>query len=443
MKELPKEYAELVEVHKKNKPKAKTKATPLLVLTEQGAVRPLLSNLENIILFEPIGKSLAFNEFTQEIYFQKEPLTDTNINEFRMMVDRKYKVKFTKDDTLSVMDLVARKKSFHPIKQMITSKPWDGVKRVETIFINYLGVDDNSYTRSVARKWMAGAVARIYEPGIKFEMVPIIAGKQGLGKSTLFQKLGGDFFTDSLRSLGTTKDDFQLLIGTWIIELGELSSMNTTETDQIKSFVSAKSDKIRLPYAKTTQTYKRTCVFAGTTNTSQYLNDLTGNRRFLPMPIKGQPVEDVFQLTDDVVQQIWAESYQIYKNGEKLFLDDILDNAIADEYREEATEKGLFFSEIEEFLEMPVPSGWDAMQLFSKRSYYNNYKLDGITDKDSRKMDKTSSKEIAQVVFRAEGNDRGSRSQMKKITLFMDNLNGWTKKPVWINKKTVKGYARE
>lgn len=92
---------------------------------------------------------------------------------------------------------------------------------------------------------------------------------------------------------------------------------------------------------------------------------------------------------------------------------------------------------------MPVPSGWDGMQLFSKRNYYNNYKLDGITDKDSRKMDKTSSKEIAQVVFRAEGNDRGSRSQMKKITLFMDNMNGWTKKPVWINKKTVKGYARE
>ena len=153
---------------------------------------------------------------------------------------------------------------------MIHSKPWDGVQRVESIFIDYLGVDDNSYTRAVARKWMAGAVARIYEPGIKFEMVPIIAGKQGLGKSTLFQRLGGDFFTDSLRSLGNTKDDYQLLIGAFIIELGELSSMSTTETDQIKSFVSARSDKIRLPYARTTQTYKRTCVFAGTTNTSQY-----------------------------------------------------------------------------------------------------------------------------------------------------------------------------
>ena len=361
-----------------------------------------------------------------------------------MLADRKYHVKFTKDDTLAVIEMVARKRNiFHPIKQMIHGKPWDGVQRVESLFIDYLGADDNSYTRAVARKWMAGAVARIYEPGIKFEMVPIIAGKQGLGKSTLFQKLGGDFFTDSLRSLGTTKDDFQLLIGTWIIELGELSSMNTTETDQIKSFVSAKSDKIRLPYAKTTQTYKRTCVFAGTTNTSQYLNDLTGNRRFLPMPITSKALKDVFQLTDTVVQQIWAEAFQIYHNGEKLFLDDILDNAIADEYREEATEKGLFFTEIDEFLDMPVPSNWDSMQLYDKRSYYSGYKLDGLTDKDSRKLDKTSSREIAQVVFRAEGNDRGSRSQMKKITLFMDNKNGWTKKPVWINKKTVKGYSRE
>ena len=219
--------------------------------------------------------------------------------------------------------------------------------------------------------------------------------------------------------------------------------MNTTETDQIKSFVSARSDKIRLPYARTTQTYKRTCVFAGTTNVSQYLNDLTGNRRFLPMPVKSKPKEDVFQLTADVVQQVWAESYLIYKKGETLFLDDILDIAIADEYREEATEKGLFFMEIEEFLDMTVPASWDSMQLYDKRSYYSRYKLDGITDKDSRKMDKTSSKEIAQVVFRAEGNDRGSRSQLKKITLFMDNLNGWTKQTVRVSGRPVKGYKRE
>lgn len=441
MNELPKEYAELVEVHKQNKPKEK--AMPLLALNDKGAVKQLLSNLENIILFEPIGKSLAFNEFTQEVFFQGEPLTDANISEIRMLVDRKYKVKFTKDDTLAVIDLVSRKKSFHPIKQMIHAKPWDGVQRVETVFIDYLGVDDNSYTRAVSRKWLSGAVARIYEPGIKFEMIPIIAGKQGLGKSTLFQRLGGEFFTDSLRSLGNTKDDYQLLIGAFIIELGELSSMSTTETDQIKSFVSATSDKIRLPYARTTQTYKRTCVFAGTTNTNQYLNDLTGNRRFLPMPVNHKPKEDVFQLNDDVIQQVWAEAYQIYKSGEKLFLDDMLDNAIADEYREEATERGLFFSEIEEFLDMPVPCGWDNMTLFNKRSYYNLYKLDGNTDKNPKKMDKTSSKEIAQVVFRAEGSDRSSQPQMKKITLFMDNMDGWKKKPVWINKKTVKGYARE
>ena len=442
MNELPKEYAELVEVHKQNKPKEK--ASPLLILTDKGAVKQLLSNLENIIMFEPMGKSLAFNEFTQEIYWKGEPLTDANISEFRMLADRKYHVKFTKDDTLAVVDMVARKrKTFHPIKEMIHSKPWDGVQRVESIFIDYLGVDDNSYTRAVARKWMAGAVARIYEPGIKFEMVPIIAGKQGLGKSTLFQRLGGDFFTDSLRSLGNTKDDYQTLIGTWVIELGELSSMSTTETDQIKSFISARSDKIRLPYAKTPLNYKRTCVFVGTTNTGQFLQDLTGNRRFFPIPSKGKPLLDVFEVEETTVQQIWAEAYLLYENGEKLFLDDPVDNAIADEYREEATEKSLFFMEIEEFLDMPVPTSWDNMQLYDKRSYYSRYKLDGITDKNSWKMDKTSSKEIAQVVFRAEGNDRNNKAQMKKISLFMDNMVGWSRKTVRVSGRPVQGYRRE
>ena len=134
MNELPKEFAELVEVHNTNK--SKEKVGLLLTLTEKDAVKQLLSNLENIILYEPMGKSLAFNEFTQEVFFKNEPLTDTNINEFRMMVDRKYHVKFTKDDVLSVMDLISRRKSFHPIRQVIQSKPWDGVQRVESIFID-------------------------------------------------------------------------------------------------------------------------------------------------------------------------------------------------------------------------------------------------------------------------------------------------------------------
>lgn len=442
MNELPKGYLEIVESHKSNTDSNKPQL--LLALTDKGGVKQLLSNLEKIILYEPMGKSLAFNEFTQEIFFQGEPLTDTNISEFRMMIDRKYQVKFTKDDTLAVLELVAMKKNtFHPIKKMIHSKPWDGVNRAETLFIDYFGVEDNSYTRSVGRKWLSGAVARIYEPGIKFEMVPIIQGKQGIGKSTFFNKLGGDFFTDSLKSLGNNKDDYQLLIGTWVIELGELSSMNTTETEQIKSFISARADKIRLPYAKTTQNYKRTCVFAGTTNNSQYLNDLTGNRRFLPMPVKCKPKYDVFEVSDETVQQIWAEAYEIYQSGEKLFLDDPIDNAIANEYREEVTEKSLFFIEIEEFLDMPVPMEWDSMQLYDKRSYYSRYKLDGVTAKDKKKLDKTSANEIARVVFRMEGNDRNSKAQMKKITLFMDNMEKWEKQTVRVSGRPVKGYRRQ
>ena len=95
---MPKGYLEIVESHKSNADSNKPQL--LLALTDKGAVKQLLSNLEKIILYEPMGKSLAFNEFTQEIFFQGEPLTDTNISEFRMMIDRKYQVKFTKDDTL-------------------------------------------------------------------------------------------------------------------------------------------------------------------------------------------------------------------------------------------------------------------------------------------------------------------------------------------------------
>src|SRR5690625_7319167 len=101
------------------------------------------------------------------------------------------------------------------------------------------------------------------------EIVPVLQGKQGIGKSTIAAKLGKDFFVDSLASLGNTKDDYQLLIGSWIVELSELSSVGSTKLEKMKGFISAQFDKIRLPYGRVPQNYKRTCVFIGTTRSEE------------------------------------------------------------------------------------------------------------------------------------------------------------------------------
>src|SRR5699024_6483273 len=253
--------------------------------------------------------------------------------------------------------------------------------------------NDDSYTRSITRKWLAGAIARIYDPGVKMEIVPVLQGNQGIGKSTIAARLGKGFFVDSLASLGNSKDDYQLLIGSWIIELSELSSVGSTKVEKMKGFISAQFDKIRLPYGKVTQKYKRTCVFIGTTNNEQFLNDLTGNRRFFPIPLENKPTLDVFNLNDDTVQQIWAEAYQLYKNGEQLFLNEN-DEEVAELYRDAAMEENLFYKEIEDYLNMKVPKSWNNMRPMEKQAMYRRYKHYGDQE-GNETIDRTTAKEIA------------------------------------------------
>lgn len=422
-----------------------------LIRNKENNVKQLLSNVETILTAEDWCNGIGFNEFTQEITLNREPITDTYLNAIRIKIDNNYEVKFNKDDVFTVVESIAYKHSYHPIKEMIESKPWDGMKRAEEIFITYLGAEDNEYIRTVTRKWLAGAIARIYKPGIKFEMVPILQGKQGVGKSSLAHRLAGeDYFVDTLKNMGKTKDDYQLLIGAWIIELGELASMKSTEVEQTKGFISAKTDKIRLPYERTTRNFKRTSVFIGTTNDTEYLRDLTGNRRFLPIPLNGKPKEKWAALDDETIQQIWAEAKTFYDDGEKLYLNDSMEE-VANEYREAALEKSLAIESIETFLDMPVVEHWDNLDLQKKADYFNYYtqgkdypymKNDWEGLPASNIITKTSKAEIMAVVFDTNQRDRNEASVGRKIQLFMDNNAEWKHTSVWLNGKTVKGYKR-
>lgn len=414
--------------------------TPQLILTEKDTVKKLLYNLKEILRCDPLLEKIGFNEFTQEVTINKKPITDDFIAKIRYRIDSSYLITFTKDDVIDMMGLLARERnSYHPVKEVIEASEWDGKIRAETLFIDYLGADNNDYTRSITKKWLAGAIARIYEPGVKMEIVPVLQGNQGIGKSTIASKLGKGFFLDSLASLGNSKDDYQLLIGSWIVELSELSSVGSTKVEKMKGFISAQSDKIRLPYGRVTQDYKRTCVFIGTTNTTQFLNDLTGNRRFFPIPLENKPILDVFNLDDENIQQIWAEAYQLYKNGERLFLNEN-DEEVAEQYRDAAMEENLFHQEIEDYLNMKVPNNWNNLSPQEKKSHFANLRYLDL-QKGTDEIDRTTAKEIAYVLG-IESTNRSAQSQMKRINLYMDNLQGWRKQSVRIKGKAVQGFKK-
>ena len=425
----------------------KTKSTsnvePKFRLSEEGKIIKCLPNLKIMLEMEPGFNSLRFNDFTKEIEHNGQPINDLFINETLYYISFNYGMEFSKDDILTVLSLLSNSRKYHPIKQMIESEEWDGNIRAESIFIDYLGAPDDVYTRAIARKWLTGAVARIYEPAIKFEMVPILQGKQGLGKSTLASKLGGNFFSDSLQGLGNSKDDYQHLIGNWIIELGELSAMNKTSIEKMKGFISARYDKIRLPYGRLVERFERTSVFIGTTNEVEFLPDMTGNRRFLPIPIgQNQPKKNVFDLDKGTIQQIFAEAYSLYKDGEVLYLESgTQEFELSLDYQNNAQSQAFDVEMMDDYLSMPVGCDWDNVDLFGKRIYYQRYMDSGKVDGEAQ-ITKTTTKEMLWTVFKLEPTHKDAHRTIKKIKLYLDSLDDWKYTNVWINGKQQKGYKK-
>lgn len=218
--------------------------------------------------------------------------------------------------------VVASKHSFHPIQEHLRGLHWDGVPRIREALRHFLGADESDYNEACLRVFMLGAVKRIFEPGSKFEMMLVLTGGQGAGKSTFirFLAIKDEWFSDDLRKLDDEKI-YQRLAGHWIMEMSEMvATANAKSIEDIKSFLSRSKDTYKFPYDRYAADHLRQCVFAGTTNKTDFLPmDRTGNRRFLPIQIHPERAE-VHILQDEAasrayIDQLWAEIMVIYDSG--------------------------------------------------------------------------------------------------------------------------------
>lgn len=249
---------------------------------------------------------------------------------------------------------VTRINRFHPIIDYLEAQEWDGEKRLDRIFVDYLGADDTRYVREVTRKMLVAAVKRLYEPGCKFDYMLVLVGPQGAHKSTILQMLARDWFSDSLKSFDS-KEAGEHLQSAWIFEFGELAGMSTSEVDEIKQFITKRSDKYRVAYDRIVTDFPRKCVFFGTTNNWNFLKDTTGNRRFWPVVVDpGKRVKNVFEeLPDYEIGQIWAEALVAYRVGESLTLSPETDD-LAKVIQEGHMVDDPKFGVIQEWLENPI-----------------------------------------------------------------------------------------
>ena len=336
-----------------------------------GAIEKHPDNVEVLLQYDPLlTNRIRKDSFADKIYgFAPLPWkprssekgkfqwTDSDFDGLRSYIGKVLGF-WTEDIIKMVFSVHAAGMQYNPVEDYIKSVTWDNVERLDTLIIDYLGADDNEYTRACTRKAFTAAVARVMQPGIKFDVMTILAGPQGMGKSTLLRKMGGDWFNDSITSFEGTKA-IEIIQGSWIIEVGELQAMNKAEVNLIKQFLSMQEDKYRAAYARYVETRPRKCVFFGTNNAEQYLRDITGNRRFWCIDVYPQNAKySVFNdLNPDIICQLWAEAYYRWQMGEPLYLTGEAEkqSIIEQEKHMEVNDKtGL----IEEFLNKPIPSDW-------------------------------------------------------------------------------------
>lgn len=403
----------------------------LLELDKQGKVKDTMANIAAIVSHDENLKSIVYNEFKGCIdvigplpWKQVKPgFNDSDVANAKLYFERIYGIwsptKF-KDALLAV---VAAERIYHPIKNYFAGLTWDGVPRLDSLLIDYCGAEDNPYTRAVTRKTLCAAVARVYEPGRKFDSILVLSGPQGIGKSTFFAKLGGAWYSDSL-AISDMKDKTaaEKLQGYWILELGELAGIKKVDVETVKSFVTRVDDKYRQAYGMVVESHPRSCIIVGTTNSeSGFLRDITGNRRFWPVQVSEHGSHHPWDLEE--IDQVWAEAIQAYKDGESLFLSgEVAQMAYAKQ--QEAMESDDREGLVQDYLDRLLPENWDNMDLYQRRTFLGGGEFEDTPTEGTVRRERVCIMEIWCECFGKE------RQNLKKADSYelegiLNKIGGW------------------
>ena len=420
----------------------------LRYMPRSGELENSVWNLNLILENDPDFAGFAFNDMANRIQVigkmpwdrpegnvfwreaddaQLKSLIDIRYGEF---TTRNYDVSFTK---------VADDRHFHPIRDYLNALPkWDGVKRVEDLFIKYLQADDTEYVRTITRKTFAAAVARVMCPGIKFDCVPVLDGEQGIGKSSIVKDLvTQEYYSESLSLTDMdSKDGAEKLQGFWIVEIGELAGMKKADIEKVKSFLSTADDKYRPSYGRVVESHPRQCVIIGTVNGERgYLRDITGNRRFWIIKVHQKTQLQTWNFTQEDRDQFWAEAKEIWESGEKLYLEgDIL--AEAEKEQRNAMELDERVGLVEEYLNTLLPENWNSMDIYARKSFLSG---DPTAAKGTVKRTSVSNPEIWCECF-GKSLAELKTTDSYAIAAIMTQIDGWKRTS---NRKTLPIYGKQ
>lgn len=361
--------------------------TKLALHPQTGAIKATIDNILIILDNDPLLKGkFALNKFAGrgevlgalpwESDTKRRLWSDTDNNGLYWYMEKRYNLT-GRGNIDAALDIHAATHAFNDVQDYINGLIWDGTPRLDTMFIDYLGAEDNDYNRAVCRKSFTAAIARAMQPGCKYDNMLILCGRQGLGKSTILDKMSRGWFNDSIRTF-EGKEASELLQGVWLVEVAELDAFRRTDVSRIKQFLSLRADRYRAAYGRNVKELPRCCAFFGTCNQMDFLQDMTGNRRFWPVDVgvtihpgteKNHSPNVWNDLTEDVINQIWAEAKARWLMGEPLYLTGEIEEQaqeMQESHRDASPKEGI----IAEFVNRDIPIDWQQWPLDRRRDWW-------------------------------------------------------------------------
>lgn len=425
-----------------------------MILNDKGGIK---SNSPNNVLLsfkadDQLSIYLKHNEFSQEheltkdirignTFFKKGELPSNFDSVVKVYFESVLGVAFSNQAMLDGMETFFSEKSYNPVMEYMekAAENWDGRKRINQMLQVYLGAEDIDLVSKIAEMWLVGAVAKVYEPYVKFDYVLDLVGGQGVGKTSLLQKLGGSWYTDAVTDFAN-KDNYDIMLKALIVNDDEMVASNRMSFAETKAFISKTSLRFRKPYMKRTEEFAKNFVLARTTNQKEYLKDKTGERRFLSvMADTSRQKKHPMEIEPETIEQIWGEAVTIYKAGADLMFDKETEERL-EIYREKFMYRDEVELQVLEYLEMPIPDNWSSWSIQQQHQYTSKY-FDNSSEFEAgtKKLEKVSTREMMYNLFMRNSNDKKLST---KINMIMDNHPGWEKGQFRIGGKNTKGFKR-
>ena len=425
-----------------------------MILNDKGAIKANspMNVLASFKADDQLSLYLKHNDFSQEhellkdikignTFFKKGELPSNFDSVVKVYFESVLGVAYSNQAMLDGMETFFSERSYNPVIAYMecAASNWDGRKRIDRMLQVYLGADDNPLISKIAEMWLVGAVAKVYDPFVKFDYVLDLVGGQGVGKTSLLQKLGGAWYTDSVTDFAN-KDNYDIMLKALIVNDDEMVASNRMSFAETKAFISKTSLRFRKPYMKRTEEFAKNFVLARTTNQKEYLKDKTGERRFLPVLAnidnqKKHPME----IEPETIEQIWGEAVTIYRAGADLMFDKETEEEL-ELYRETFMYRDEVELQVLEYLEMPIPDNWSSWSIQQQHQYTSKYfDNSGEFEAGTKKLEKVSTREMMYNLFMRNSNDKKLST---KINMIMDNHPGWEKGQFRIGGKNTKGFKR-